>query len=494
MRPGRTSLLAFDLGAESGRAMLGHFQEGMLRLQEIHRFYNGPVKVRGNIHWDVLHLWQEVQQGLRLAAKTCAEGLQSVGVDTWGVDFGLLSADGSLIGNPYHYRDSRTDGILEWTFQRLPGSEIYQATGIQFMQFNSLFQLMAMVKDNSPELEIADRFLTMPDLFHYWLTGRKANEFTNATTTQCYDPFQRDWSWGMLEKLGIPTHLFGEIVQPGTVLGELLNEVATECGCRQVPVIVPASHDTGSAVAAVPADVSDYIYISSGTWSLMGVETSQPIISSTSLEYNFTNEGGVNDTIRFLKNIMGLWLVQECRREWARAGSSYSYDELTAMASTAPAFTALIDVSDPRFLHPSDMVACLQGYCRETGQAVPTTPADIIRCSLESLALEYRWAAERLETILQRPLPVIHIIGGGSQNRLLNQFTANATRRQVFAGPVEATAIGNLLVQSLGLGLLSSLSEGREIVRSSFDVTSYQPEDDQAWDAAYQTYKQLKKR
>jgi len=489
----KADLLAFDLGAESGRAMLGHLRAGVLELEEVHRFPNGPVRVGSSLHWDVLRLWSEVQQGLKVAAQCCGETLRGVGVDAWGVDFGLLAADDTLIGNPYHYRDSRTNGMLEWAFQRLPRQEIYQTTGIQFMQFNSLFQLLALVKARAPALEIASRFLTMPDLFNFWLTGRKVNEFTNATTTQCYDPCQADWAKDMLDKLGIPTRFFGEIVQPGTVLGLLRGALAEECGCRQIPVIAPATHDTGSAVAAVPASAPDYIYLSSGTWSLMGVEISQPIITSESLAYNFTNEGGVNGTIRFLKNIMGLWLVQECRREWARLGSSFSYAELTAMAAEAPAFVGFVDPSDARFLPPGDMTARLQGYCRETGQAVPDSRPAVIRCALESLALEYRWVAERLEKLLGKRLPVIHIIGGGSQNRLLNQFTADATGREVIAGPVEATAIGNLLVQALGLGLLSSLPEARLIVRNSFDVTHYQPGERSAWEDAYGVYLELKR-
>ena len=493
MGSGKVGLLAFDLGAESGRAMLGHLQDGLLKLEEIHRFPNLPLRVGASLHWDVLRLWGEVQQGLKLAAQSCGQDLRSLGVDTWGVDFGLLAADDSLIGNPYHYRDSRTDGMLDWTFQRLSRQEIYQTTGIQFMQLNSLYQLLAMVKSHAPALEIASRFLTMPDLFNFWLTGRKVNEFTNATTTQCYDPGRGEWAWEMLQKLGIPTQLFGEILQPGTVLGELLGPVAEECDCPQIPVVLPASHDTGSAVAAVPASAPDYIYLSSGTWSLMGVELNHSLINSETLAYNFTNEGGVNGTIRFLKNIMGLWLVQECRREWTRSGMSYTYQELSAMASAAPAFVAFVDPSDARFLPPGDMVCRLQSFCRETGQPVPDTHPALIRCALESLALEYRWVAERLEKLLQRPLPVIHIIGGGSQNQLLNQFTANATGRQVIAGPVEATAIGNLLVQALGLGLLASLSEARAVVRNSFDVQYYQPMERQAWEDAYGAYLKLKK-
>lgn len=492
MHADKVDLLAFDLGAESGRAILGHFHDEKLKLEEIHRFANGPVQVGGSLHWDVLRLWSEIKQGLRLAAQSCGDDLRGLGLDTWGVDFGLLAADDTLIGNPYHYRDCRTDGMLGWAFERLPRADIYQATGIQFMQLNSLYQLLAMVKAEAPALQIACRFLTMPDLFNFWLTGRKVNEFTNASTTQCYDPTRGDWAWDLLRKLDIPVHLFGEIVQPGTVLGNLRQEVADECGCQPIPVIAPATHDTGSAVAAVPASAADYIYISSGTWSLMGVELSQPLINSESLAFNITNEGGVCGTIRFLKNIMGLWLVQECRREWMQAGLSYSYNELTSLASTAPAFKAFVDPGDERFLHPGNMVERIQCYCQETGQAIPETHAAIVRCCLESLALEYRWVAEHLEKFLGHSLPVIHIIGGGSQNTLLNQFTANATGCEVITGPVEATAIGNLLIQALGLGLVSSLSEARSIVRNSCDVNYFHPMDRKIWEEAYSAYLKLK--
>lgn len=485
-------LIAFDLGAESGRAMLGRFQNGLLKLEEVHRFSNGPVRIGNSLHWDILRLWSELQQGLKLAAQHSGCTLRGVGVDTWGVDFALLAADDTLIGNPYHYRDSRTDGMLAWAFERLPRKEIYQTTGIQFMQLNSLYQLLAMVKAGSPALDIARSFLTIPDLLNFWLTGEKANEFTNATTTQCFDPRNGCWAREMLEKLGVPTHLFGEVIQPGTVLGTVRGSIMEDCNCPPLPVIAPATHDTGSAVAAVPAQGSDHIYISSGTWSLMGVEITQPIITSESLAANFTNEGGVNGTIRFLKNIMGLWLVQECRREWSRLGAAYSYDELCTMAAAAPSFIALVNPDDARFLPPGDMVRRIQGYCRETGQTVPETPPAIIRCILESLALEYRWVAERLEQLLQKSLPVVHIIGGGSQNRLLNQFSADALNREVVAGPVEATAVGNLLVQALGLGILPSLGEARRLVRASFEVTHFVPGERSVWDDAYGFYLTLK--
>ncbi len=493
-----TKFLAFDLGAESGRAVIGHLEDDRLRLEELHRFPNGPVQVLDSLHWDVLRLWGDIKHGLALAAKAYGDDLASVGLDTWGVDFGLLAADGALLGNPYHYRDSRTDGMMEDAFRTVPRTEIYERTGIQFMQLNSLYQLLAMARSGSPLLAAAHTFLTMPDLFNFWLSGRKANEFTIATTSQCYDPRAADWAHDMLEELGIPSRIFGgagtAIVSPGTVLGPLRDAVARETGSRPVPVVASAAHDTASAVAAVPASGKDYIYLSSGTWSLMGVEVTEPIIDANSLAYNFTNEGGVGHSFRFLKNIMGLWLVQEARREWARAGESYSYDELTQLATEAPAFGPLVVPEDSRFLPPGDMPGRIQAFCRETGQSVPQTKGQIVRCALESLALEYRWVAERLDEMVGRHMPTLHIIGGGSQNRLLNQFAADATNRTVITGPVEATAIGNILVQGLALGRISDLAAGRALVRRSFDVETYQPRDTAAWDRAYDRYLRLKGR
>jgi rhamnulokinase len=484
--------LAFDLGAESGRAVIGHLEGDLLRLEEVHRFPNGPVRVLDSLYWDVLRLWADIKHGLGLAAQTYGDDLVSIGLDTWGVDFGLLAADDTLLGNPYHYRDSRTDGMMEAAFEIVPRDEIYEQTGIQFMQLNSLFQLLAMAKANSPALAAARTFLNMPDLLNFWLSGQKASEFTIATTSQCYNPGTGDWAREMLERLGIPARMFGEIVQPGTVLGPLRASVAEETGSRSLPVIASAGHDTASAVAAVPATGIDYIYLSSGTWSLMGVEIKDPIINNRSLAYNFTNEGGVENTFRFLKNIMGLWLVQECRREWARAGETCSYDELTSMAAEAPAFGPLVSLGDGRFLPPGDMPARIQGFCRETGQRVPETKGEIVRCALESLALEYRWVAEGLDEMVGKQLPTLHIFGGGSQNKLLNQFAADATGRTVVAGPVEATALGNLLVQALALGHVANLAEGRALVRRSFEVETYEPHDTIAWDEAYASYLALK--
>jgi rhamnulokinase len=483
--------LAFDLGAESGRAVVGQLEDDRLHLEVVHRFPNGPVQVLDSIYWDVLRLWTEIKQGLGLAAKAHKNELRSLGLDTWGVDLALLAADDTLLGNPYHYRDSRTDGMMDEAFKIVPRSEIYERTGIQFMQLNSLYQLLAMVKANSPALDMARTFLNIPDLFNFWLSGRKASEFTIATTSQCYDPRAGGWARDMVEKLGIPAHIFGEIVPPGTILEELRPSVANEVECLPIPVVAVGAHDTASAVAAVPTTGDDYIYLSSGTWSLMGVEVKRPIISEQSLAYDITNEGGVDHTFRFLKNIMGLWLVQECRREWARRGETYSYNDLTRLAVSSPAFGSLISLRDNRFLPPGNMPGRIRDYCRETGQRVPNTPGEIVRCALESLAMEYRWVAERLEELAGRSLPTIHIFGGGSQNRLLNQFTAEATGRAVVAGPVEATAIGNLLVQAIALGYVANLAEGRALVRRSFGVETYSPRDTDAWNEAFGRYLRL---
>ena len=491
------NFLTFDLGAESGRAILGRFDGERIRLSEMSRFPNGPVYLPDGMHWDVLRLWTEIKQGMAVAAREHGGDLAGVGLDTWGVDFGLLDRDGALVSNPYHYRDSRTDGMLDEAFRRVPRAEIFEQTGIQFMQLNSLYQLLAMVVGRSPALDIAETFLTMPDLFNYWLTGRKVCEFSIATTTQCYDPRQGDWAIPLLEKMGIPTHIFPEIVPPGTVLGQLSPAVAEEVGVRGLPVIAPACHDTGSAVAAVPAEGPGFAWISSGTWSIMGAELPEPVINEQSLAFNFTNEGGVCGTFRFSRNIMGLWLVQECRRRWARAASShdvaaasltgeeFSYDELTQMASRAAPLRSVIDPDHSEFLKPGDMPARIRAFCHKTNQPAPQSKGAIIRCALEGIALKYRWVLERVEEMLGRRLGPIHIVGGGTQNRLLSQFTADALGRPVISGPIEATATGNIIVQAMAMGHIGSLEEGRRIVRNSFDVVTYEPTGGAEWDEAY---------
>jgi rhamnulokinase len=479
------NFLAFDLGAESGRAMLGRFDGARLALSEIHRFANVPVALPDGLHWDVLRLWAEIKQGMALAARDYGAGLAGLGLDTWGVDFALLDAKGGLVANPHHYRDSRTDGMVEEAFRRVPRAEIFEQTGIQVMPINSLYQLLSMVVGRSPALEVARTFLTIPDLFNYWLTGRAVCEFSNATTTQCYDPRRRDWARPLLDRLGIPAAIFPAIVPSGTVLGRLLPSVAEETGLGDLPVVAPACHDTGSAVAAVPAAGPGFAWISSGTWSVMGAELPAPVVNAQSLAFNITNEGGVGGTFRFCKNVMGLWLVQECRRTWARQGEAYSYDDLARMAAQAAPFQAVVDPDYGEFLKPGDMPARVHAYCQATGQAAPESKGALVRCLLEGIALKYRWVLERLEEILGRRLDPIHIVGGGTRNRLLSQFTADATGRRVVTGPAEATAAGNVVVQAMALGHVASLDEGRALVRASFDVATFEPGDRSGWEEAY---------
>ncbi|MFH1571964.1 MAG: rhamnulokinase family protein [Gemmatimonadota bacterium] len=484
-------LIAFDLGAESGRAILGQLDGRRLELTELHRFANGPVRVFDRLYWDPLRLFGELKAGLRAFAAQHGRQLDGLGMDTWGVDFALLGRDGSLLENPRHYRDARTDGMMERAFERVPREEIFAHTGAQFMKLNTLYQLLAMKVQASPVLEIATHFLMMPDLFNYLFTGEKVSEFTDATTTQFYDPRQGRWATELLARLDLPTHFLPPIIQPGSTVGPLLASVAEECGVAAAPVLAPATHDTGSAVAAVPAATRDYAYISSGTWSLMGVLLDEPLVAPEALRYNFTNEGGVGSTYRFLKNIMGLWLVQECRRTWQRQGRELSYAELASLAAAAPPFTARVDPDDEGFLAPGDMVARILAYLRRSGQPEPAGEGGLIRVVLESLALKYRYTLESVERILGRAMECIHIVGGGIQNELLCQLTADATGRPVIAGPLEATAIGNLMVQALARGYVSSADQIREVVRHSFDPVSYEPRPDARWDAAYEHFQSL---
>jgi rhamnulokinase len=380
---------------------------------------------------------------------------------------------------------------MEAAFETVPKAEIYRRTGVQFMRFNSLYQLLALQRDRSPLLDVAETILFVPDLFHFFLTGTTANEYTDASTSQMLDPHTRTWALDLIGKFGLPAKLFGPIVQPGTTLGPLRPAVAADTGLGPVPVIAPATHDTGSAVAAVPARGESWAFISSGTWSLLGTELPQPLVTDAALAANFTNEGGVAGTTRFLKNIMGLWLVQECRRCWEKAGKAYSYDELVKLAEAAPPFVSLVDPDDPAFILPANMPAAVGEFCRKSNQPAPGEPGAVVRCCLESLALKYRWVLEKMEGLIGRRLDVIHVVGGGSQNALLCQWTADATGRPVLAGPVEATALGNVLVQMLGLGLIGSLAEGREVVRRSVTVTTYDPRPGGGWDDQYRRFANL---
>ena len=489
------TLLAVDLGAESGRLIAGAFDGSTLEVEVLHRFANRPVMTLNHLHWDVLDLHREILTGLRLAAQK-RRNIVSVGVDTWGVDFALLGRDGSLLGNPRHYRDSHTQNIMDSVFQTIPRQELYQRTGIQFLRINSLFQLAAMRRDQTPQLDMAHKLLFMPDFFHYLLSGETANEYTDASTSQMLDPTTRAWNNDLLGRLGIPTGLTQPVVLPGTVLGKLLPGVRNETGLGEVAVTTPATHDTAAAVAAVPVDrdrcaSGRWAYLSSGTWSLLGMELPTPRVDEAAFKANVTNEGGVNGTIRLLKNIMGLWLVQECRRTWEREGRELGYDELVRLAAEAEPFHALVDPDCVDFILPPHMPKAFAGFCARTGQEAPEGPGPVVRCALESLAFKYRLVLETLERVSGTRAEVLHVVGGGGKNRLLCQFTADACGIPVVAGPVEATAIGNLLTQAMGIGAIGSLAEAREVVRRSFEVETFEPRESGRWTEHYQRFQAL---
>jgi len=481
----RANYLGFDLGAESGRAVLGRFDGSRLVLEELHRFPNGPVAVRGTMHWNVLHLFEQLRAGLGKAYAATGGNLSGVGVDTWGVDFGLLDSTGELVGDPVHYRDKRTNGVPEKLFDIVPKRDVYELTGIQFMQINTLFQLYSMVLAQSPQLKTADKLLMMAGLMNYCLCGARVAEFTLATTSQMYDPRAGAWAESMLEKLEIPLTVLPEIVPPGTVLDNVDTELWSG---SVVPVIAAACHDTAAAVAAVPASGENWAYLSCGTWSLLGLETAEPVITDDSYRYDITNEGGVNNTFRFLKNIMGLWLVQASRKKWVEDGDDVSYAAITREAADAAQFVSFVDPDDSRFLAPSDMPEEIRGFCRETGQPVPEQRGPLARCILESLALKCRHQLERLDKIAGRKTDVLHMVGGGIQNELLCQMVSSATKVPVLAGPVEATAAGNVLLQLIATGKIDSIAEGRALIRSSFPLEQYEPQDTGAWDEAYSRF------
>ncbi|MBD3183062.1 rhamnulokinase [Candidatus Poribacteria bacterium] len=487
----KAKFLAFDIGASSGRGVLGTLEHEKLELQEVHRFPNGPVHVLDSLHWDVLLMQQELKHAMETCAREFGSDIDGMGVDTWGVDFGLVGRNNTLLGHPYHYRDKLTDGMMEEAFKTVPKEEIFRITGIQFMKLNTLYQLLAMSLMKSPLLDVTEVLLLMPDLFNFLFTGQRVSEFTIATTTQFYDPTERNWSKPLFDKLGLPFHILPEIVPAGTEIGTLLPDIQEEVGLGKVPVIAPACHDTGCAVAAVPAKGENWAYISSGTWSLVGVEVPDPIINSLTLKYNFTNEGGVGGTIRLLKNVTGMWLIQECKRIWEEAGENYSYDEITKMAEDAQPFNCIIEPNYEPFLSPCDMPERIREFCKDTGQKIPETKPAVIRCAFESLALKYRWVLEKLEEVLEQELDVVHIIGGGCQNKFLCQLTADATGKQVLAGPVEATAIGNIIIQAITIGYLDSIDSARELIAQSFDVVAYEPRPDKRWNDVYSRYLEI---
>jgi rhamnulokinase len=479
---GAHHFIAIDLGAESGRVMLGTLDGGKLTLEEVHRFPNGAIRVLGTLRWDLPRIFHEIKAGLRMIA-TRGLKIESVSVDSWGLDFALIRGREPLLRLPYVYRDARTEGPYVEA-RATAEAEIFEHTGIQFMPINTLYQLLADAREDAALLAMADRMLLVADWLHYLLCGRAVAEETNASTTQLYDPRKRAWSDALIEKFDLPRRIFPEIVKAGTVLDVLLPEMREETGLGAVPVIAGCTHDTAAAVAAVPASGEDWAYLSSGTWSLIGVELPQPLIDDAVREANFTNEAGYGGTTRFLKNIAGMWLVQECRAAWAREGREMDYATITALAAEAPPLRSLIDPNDPRFLRPADMPAEIRGFCRATGQAEPATPGEFARCIFESLALCYGTTLDEIERLTGRAIRVLHIVGGGSKNALLNQFAADASGRTVIAGPGEATAVGNVLVQALAARRIPSLAAARGVVRESFEAVTFTPREASAWDGA----------
>jgi len=478
--------IAVDLGAESGRVMIGSVSADRIILEEIHRFGNGPIEEDGALKWDFQKLMTEIKAGIAKAAKAAGAQVWGIGVDSWGVDFGLLDANGDLIENPYNYRDSQTNGMLEKAYELMPKRELYENSGIQFMQLNSLYQLLAMRRAKSISLAKAKDLVFVSDLVSYHLCGKIFAEYTLASTSQFMDMKTGQWSKPILDALDLPSNILPKIVAPGTVVGQLGAKIGLELGCGPIPVIAIGSHDTASAVAAVPAGRGKWAYLSSGTWSLMGVEIPKAVVSDKTFEHDFTNEGGVENTIRLLKNIMGLWLMQECRRQWEREGQSLSYNEMTQLAQDAKPFAAHIEVDDTVFLAPGDMPKRINEYLKSTGQQTTEDKGQIIRIILESLALRYRAIMEYIEDATGDEIDVLHIVGGGIQNELLCQFTANAIGKKVIAGPIEATASGNLLMQAIATGQIESLGQAREIVRKSFDLKEYEPKDTSVWEEQYE--------
>lgn len=481
--------LAVDLGAESGRIIAGQSNGELLSLQEVHRFPNVLRKIDGHLHWNIDGLFEEICKGLTKAGRIFGKDVRTVGVDAWGVDYGLLDREGNLLKQPFCYRDTRTDGVIDEVFEGIPRDELYMKTGIQIMFLNTVFQLAADLKSPDALLEKADRLLFIPDLLNYWLCGVSSIEYTIASTSQLMNMRNGDWCVSLLENLSIPSEILPRRpILPGTKLGPLKPKIGKISGLEGVDVIAVAGHDTGSAVAAIPAEGENFAYLSSGTWSLLGIELENALITGKTFDYNITNEGGVAGTIRTLKNITGMWLVQECRSQWEREGESYSYADLTDMASRATPFMALIDPDFPGFIKPGDMPERIWKYCIDRGYDVSKDKGRTIRTILESLAMKYRYILEQLEEVSQITLDPIHIVGGGARNRLLNQFTADATGKKVLSGPVEATALGNLIMQLVAMGKISGVQEGRELIRNSFPPETFVPAVTDAWDSAYANF------
>jgi rhamnulokinase len=483
--------LAFDLGAESGRAIHGSLNEGKLHLTEVNRFPNVCHNIRGRYHWDIFRIFEELKKSLEICSTVKKLPFESIAIDTWGVDFGLLAKDGTLLSMPYAYRDHQTDGMIDqFAKSVMPKKQLYQLTGIQLMQFNTIFQLYAMHENKSPLLDIASDLLFTPDLLNYLFTGVKKSEFSIASTSQLLNPFARDWDATLFDSIGVSKAMMPDIILPGTIVGTLNDDICSQAGLSSIPLIAIASHDTASAIAAVPAEGKSWAYLSSGTWSLMGIEVDQPIINAESAEKEFTNEGGVEGKYNFLKNISGLWLLQQCKKAWD-ANHNYTYEQLTKMADEVRPFNILIDTDAPEFYNPANMPEAIASYCKKTNQKIPANHAEFVRCIFDSLAMKYRFVLEQLNSFANPAIDKLFVIGGGAKNKLLCQLTANALGIPVVTGPTEATAVGNIMVQAKALGHVSSLNEIRSISRNSFESESFIPKDTTKWNEEYAKYLEI---
>ncbi|MBQ3064613.1 MAG: rhamnulokinase [Clostridia bacterium] len=480
-------MLALDLGASSGRGIIGKFDGNKFTLEEKHRFPSEPVTIAGSFNWDILRIFHEIKQAINQCALSDDRDIVTIGIDTWGVDYGLLDKRGKLLTNPVHYRDTRTVGIQDYAERFMPKKKLYDITGLQFCDYNTVWQLCAELRDNPELAAAADKMLFIPDLLNYFLTGQMQTEYTIASTGALLDANTRDWSEEVIRAFGLPRQWFSRVVQPGTVVGPLLPSLIEELGDIRANVVNVAAHDTASAMVSVPAvKDEDFIFISSGTWSLMGTETATPIITDKSYRYNFTNEGGACGTISFLKNIMGLWIEQESRRQWKREGKVFSFDELSKAAMAAKPCQCIINPDDPAFGVPGNLPKAIREYCQKTGQHVPENEGEIVRAIFDSLALRYKWVVNALDDMKGKRIPFINIVGGGTKEAMLCQLCADACERPVYAGPVEATAIGNIAVQAISIGEIKDLHEAREVVRNSFPVEYYEPKGDKTmWDDAY---------
>lgn len=481
------SFLAFDLGATSGRSILGTLENNRLQMKELTRFPNQMLQIGNHFHWNIYSLFEHFKAALAAAKQEEVE-ISSIGIDTWGVDFALIAKDGTILGAPYAYRDPHTDGMPAKYFEIVSREKVYGLTGIQVMNFNSLYQLFALKQANNSLLEAASEMLFMPDALSYLLTGNKVVEYTIASTSQILNPKTKQFESQLLEAAGVSPSILGPIVMPGHVIGTLTDTLAEESELGKVPVIAVAGHDTGSAVAAVPAENERFAYLSSGTWSLMGIEVKDAIINDETFALNFTNEGGIEGTTRFLKNITGMWLLEQCLKEWKKEGITYAYEKLVKMAESAPAFQTLIDPDHVSFANPVSMTKAITEYCLATGQPVPSNHAEFVRCIFESLSLKYKYVLGKIKGLAPFPIEKLHVIGGGSKNPLLNQWTANAIGIPVIAGPSEATSIGNIMIQAKAAGCVETLTEMRQIIRESVHLEEFLPENSAEWEAAYQRF------